>query len=77
VGFYRVATVGAGADEDLEDFFRVDVSVVAEAQAERSGECVDEKVKELILVDFTVRLLWVRRYNSASGCLQPTSFVRY
>jgi hypothetical protein len=48
-----------------------------EAQPERTGERVDEKVKKLVLVDCTVRLVWLLGHTSPSGRLQLTSFVRY
>jgi hypothetical protein len=32
----------------------VEISVFAEAYAKCTGECVDEKVKELVFVDVTV-----------------------
>ncbi len=40
-----------------------ETEILAEAQIERLGEHVDEKVTELLFVDFTFRLLWVHRYN--------------
>jgi len=69
--------VGGRADEDLVDVFGLEISVCTETHPKGSGERVDENVKKLVLVDFTVRLLWVRRHSSTSGRLQLTSFVRY
>jgi hypothetical protein len=45
--------VGGCADGDLVDVFGVDIGVLTETDAECTGECVDEKVKNLILIDFT------------------------
>jgi hypothetical protein len=68
--------VGARADEDLEDVLWADFSVLAEAQAERPGEGVDEKVKELVFVDFIVCLLF-RCHTISKQTSQLTGFVKY
>ncbi|RQG94268.1 hypothetical protein EA472_22355 [Natrarchaeobius oligotrophus] len=57
------------ADEDLEDLFRIDLGVFTDLKREYAGENVDEKVKELLFLDFTVCLLWVLKYDSASRLL--------
>jgi hypothetical protein len=49
--------VGARADEDLADVLFVDLGVRTEVEINLLGEAVDEKVKKLVLVDFTVCLL--------------------
>jgi hypothetical protein len=69
--------VGGCADEDLVDVFGSDVSVASDADAEGSGESVDEKVKELVLVDTIVCLLWVYSHNLSKQTLPLTAFVRY
>jgi hypothetical protein len=43
--------------------------VLTEVKCERAGENVDEKGKELVFVNFTVRLIRLFGYNSASGLL--------
>jgi hypothetical protein len=43
--------VGGCADEDLVDILWRDVSVSSDTNAKRSGERVDEKGTELVLVD--------------------------
>jgi hypothetical protein len=49
--------VGASADEDLVDVFSIDFCVVTEAEPYFLVKRVDEEVKELVLVYFTVCLL--------------------
>lgn len=49
--------VGAYADEDLIAVFSIYFRIV------------DGEIKELVLVEYIVRLHWVRRHNSASGRL--------
>jgi hypothetical protein len=68
--------VGACADEDLEDVIRIDLSVLAKAHGERAGEGVDEEVKELVLVDFVVCVLF-RSHTISKQTSQLTGFVRY
>jgi hypothetical protein len=48
---------------------------IAFADSERTGDRVDEKVTELVFVDFSVRLV-LFGHNSASGLLQLPSFER-
>ena len=64
------------ADEDLEDVVEVDLGVLAEVQAERAGEGVDEEVKELLLVNFAVCLL-VWSHTVSKQTTQLTGFARY
>jgi hypothetical protein len=52
--------VGASADEDLVDVLRSDFSVVCKAKRDFLVKAVDEKVKKLVLVNFTVCLLGSR-----------------
>ncbi|ELY96666.1 hypothetical protein C482_14866 [Natrialba chahannaoensis JCM 10990] len=47
--------------EEIEVLW-VDFSVLSEVQGKCAGENVDEKVKELVLVDFTVCLLLFARH---------------
>ncbi|WP_440992362.1 hypothetical protein [Haloarchaeobius baliensis] len=49
--------VGGCADEDLVNVLCIDFSVVAKVQRNFLVKTVDEEVKELVLVDFTVCLL--------------------
>ena len=51
------------------EVFAIDISVFAKTHAECTGERVDEKVKELVLVDFTVCLLVVLGHTSANRLL--------
>ena len=62
--------VGGCADEDLEDVFWVDFSVLSEIQGKCADENVDEKVKKLVLVDFTVRWLGLFGHNLAKLTFQ-------
>jgi hypothetical protein len=68
--------VGARADEDLEDVVGVDLSVLTEVQRERASKGVDEEVKELVFVDFVVRLLF-RCHTVSKRTFQLTGFARY
>ncbi|GAA0471219.1 hypothetical protein GCM10008985_30130 [Halococcus dombrowskii] len=68
--------VGARADEDLEDVSRIDFSVLAESEGERTSENVDEEIKELVLVDYVVCLLF-RGHISSKQTLPLTGFARY
>ena len=63
------ASEASGSELNLEQILWIDFSVLTEIKRERSGENVDEKVKDLVFVDFTVCLLWVFRHNSASRLL--------
>jgi hypothetical protein len=49
--------VGGCTDEDLVDAFRIDFSVVGKVQRSFLVKPVDEEVKQLVLVDFTICLL--------------------
>jgi len=51
--------VGGCADEDLVDVLSIDFSVVGEIQSNFLVELVDEEIKELVFVEFTVCLLLV------------------
>jgi hypothetical protein len=57
--------VGGCADEDLVDVFGIKVSVFAETYTECTSESVDEKIKELVFVEFTV-CLFVFGHTSTS-----------
>jgi hypothetical protein len=59
--------VGARADEDLVDVFSIECSVFSECESNFLVKSVDEEVKELVFVDFTVRLLCLLGHNLASG----------
>ncbi len=51
--------VGSCADEDLVDVLCIDFSVVGEVQRNFLVKPVDEEVKDLVFVEFTVCLLLV------------------
>jgi hypothetical protein len=53
----------------------LNVSTSDDADPERSGECVDEKIEELVLVDYIVRL-GLFGHNPSSGLVQLASFER-
>jgi hypothetical protein len=59
--------VGARADEDLVDVFSVEFGVFSECKSNFLVKGIDEELKELVFVDFTVRLLCLLGHNSASG----------
>ncbi len=48
--------VGASADEDLVDILSTDFSISAKTEVNFLVKRVDEEVKELVFVDFTVCL---------------------
>jgi limonene-1,2-epoxide hydrolase len=48
--------VGASADEDLVDILSFDFSIIRETEINFLVERVDDEIKELVLVDFTVCL---------------------
>jgi hypothetical protein len=50
-------SVGGCADETLGDVLWIDVGSSSDADSERTGERVDEKITKLVLVDFIVRLV--------------------
>jgi hypothetical protein len=54
--------VGARTDEDLVDVFTIDLGIVTEVEGHFLVKGVDEEVKELVLVDFTVCLLLLFRH---------------
>jgi len=58
--------VGGCAYEDLVDVVGIDISVLGETHAKCAGERIDEKIKELVLVNFTVCLLGLFGHSSAS-----------
>ncbi|ELY31213.1 hypothetical protein C498_10371 [Haloferax volcanii DS2] len=68
--------VGACTDEDLVDVLCIDFSVVGEIQRNFLVKSVDEEVKELVLVDFTVCLLGIR-HTFCKQTSQLTGFVMY
>ena len=51
--------VGGCADEDLVDVLCIDFSVVGEVQSNFLVKLVDEEIKKLVFVEFTVCLLLV------------------
>lgn len=56
--------------QNLEaEFLTSCFSVGSEIKINFLGNRVGEEVKELVLVDLTVRLLWVRKHNSVTGRL--------
>ena len=57
--------VGGRADEDLVNVLCTDFSVVCEVERNFLVKLIDEEVKELVLVDFTVCLLLVFRHNNS------------
>jgi hypothetical protein len=54
-----------------------DVSISSDADSERSDKSVDQKIKELVLVYFIVRLALLFGHTQPSGLLQLTSFERH
>ncbi|EMA34796.1 hypothetical protein C445_07760 [Halobiforma lacisalsi AJ5] len=70
-------SIGGRADEDLVNVLGIDFSVIRQGERNFLVKPVDEEVKKLVFVDFTVRLLCLLGHNSASGLLQLASFVRY
>jgi hypothetical protein len=59
--------VGARADEDIVGVFSVKFGVFSECKSNFLVKGVDEEIKQLVFVDFTVRLLCLLGHNSASG----------
>ena len=55
--------VGGCADKDLVDVSGVEISVLIETHAEFAVERVDEKIKQLVLVDFIICLLLAFSYT--------------
>ena len=55
----------------------INFSIIAEIKNNSLVKSVDEEVKELVLVDFTVCLLWVLRHNFSKQTSQLTGFVKY
>ena len=51
----------------------VDFSVLSEVKRKRVSENVDEKIKELVFEDFTVRWLCLFGHNSAKRTSQLTA----
>ncbi|EMA23230.1 hypothetical protein C442_05916 [Haloarcula amylolytica JCM 13557] len=68
--------VGASADEDLVDIFSFNFSIVAETEISFLVKRVDEEVKKLVLVDFTVCLLGIG-HTFSKQTSQLTGFVKY
>jgi hypothetical protein len=68
--------VGARADEDLVDVFSVEFGVFSGCESSFLVKCVDEEIKELVLVDFTVCLLLFGHIFSKQT-FQLTGFVKY
>ncbi len=69
--------VGGRADEDLVDVLCIDSSVVRKGERHFLVKSVDEEVKELVLVDFTVCLLLVLGHIFSKQTSQLTGFVMY
>ena len=59
------------------DFFWVDLSVLAKVKINFLVNSLDEEVKELVLVDCIVCLLWVLRRSFSKQTSQLISFVKY
>ena len=68
--------VGACADEDLVAVLSIDLSVGCEIKSNFLVKSVDEKVKKLILVKFTVCLLGFE-HTFCKQTFYLTSFVKY
>lgn len=65
-------SVGGRADENLVDILCIDFSVVRKGERHFLVKPVDEEGKKLVLVDFTVRLLFGGT-SSVSRCLNYPS----
>jgi hypothetical protein len=52
--------VGACADEDLVDLFSIEFGVFSEGEGNFLVKGVDEEIKQLVLVNFIVRLRGIR-----------------
>lgn len=61
--------IGESAEEYFVDVLRTGFSISAEAECNFLIGMLDEKVGELVLVNFTVCLLWYLDTSSASGRL--------
>jgi hypothetical protein len=68
--------VGARADEDLTDLLRRYLSVLIQGDRNVLVKPVDEEVKELVFVEFTVCLLG-SRHTFRKQTSQLTGFVKY
>jgi hypothetical protein len=66
----------ARADEDLVDLLRRYLSVLAEGDRNFLVNRLDEEVKKLVLVDFTVCLLGIG-HTFSKQTSQLTGFVKY
>jgi len=69
--------VGARADEDLVDVFSIEFGVFSECEGNFLVKRVDEEVKELVLVDFIVCLLWLLEHIFSKQTSQLAGFVMY
>ena len=61
-GAQRPRSVGARADGDLVDALNVKFRVVCRIEGGFLVNALDEEVTELVLVDFTVRLLGIAHF---------------
>ena len=68
--------VGARADEDLVDVFSIEFGVFSECESNFLVKGVDEEIKKLVLVDFTVCLLGFE-HTFCKQTSQLTGFVMY
>jgi hypothetical protein len=68
--------VGARADEDLPEIFSIEVSILTDIEVECVGDGVNEEVKELVFVYFTVCLLG-RRHTFSKQTSQLIGFAKY
>jgi len=68
--------VGASADEDLVDILSFDFSIIPETEINFLVESVDEEIKNLVLMDFTVCLRGLG-HTFSKQTSQLTGFVRY
>jgi hypothetical protein len=59
-------SIGGRVDENLVDILRFEVSVVTETHAKRTCKSVNEEIKELVFVNFTVCWLIFVGHTSAS-----------
>jgi len=69
--------VGVSADEDLVDVFSIEFGVFSECESNFLVNSLDEEVKQLVLVNFTVCLLLLFGHIFGKQTFQLTSFVMY
>ena len=76
VEFRYRGPVGASADEDLVDILSIELSISAEIECNFLVKRVDEEVKKLVFVYFTVCLLGLG-HTFSKQTSQLTGFVKY